>query len=134
MTENRVRRVAEQIKKDIGGIIKFELKDPRVAGITSVTDVDLSKDLRYASVYVSIYGNNTVKEETLQALVKATGFIRSKIGRRIRLRYTPEINFFLDNSIEYGAHIENVIKSLQKNEENKEENDDDHGAGEGRDN
>lgn len=134
MTQNRVRRVAEQIKKDIGGIIKFELKDPRVAGITSVTDVDLSKDLRYASVYVSIYGSDTVKEETLQALVKATGFIRSEIGRRIRLRYTPEISFFLDNSIEYGAHIENVIKSLQKTDENKEENDDANGAGKDRDN
>ena len=124
MSENRVRRVAEQIKKDVGGIINLEVKDPRVASITSVTDVSLSKDLRYASVYVSIYGTETEKEETLQTLVKASGFIRTEIGRRIRLRYTPEINFYLDNSIEYGAYIENVIKSLKEERQEDGESED----------
>jgi len=114
VSENRVRRVAEQIKKDIGGIINLELKDPRIASITSVTDVEVSKDLSHAWVYVSIYGTEHEKEETLQTLERATGFVRSEIGRRIRLRYTPEIHFHLDNSIEYGAHIESVIKSLKK--------------------
>ena len=112
MSENRIRRVAEQIKKDVSAIIAAEIKDPRVASLTSVTDVDLSKDLRYASVYVSIYGTEDEKESTLQTLIRASGFIRGEIGRRIRLRYTPEINFFIDNSLEYGAHIEQVIKSL----------------------
>ena len=121
MSENRVRRVAEQVKKDVSQIIGNEMKDPRLAGITSVTDVQLSRDLRYASIYVSIFGSDQVKEETLQTLIKATGFIRTEIGKRIRLRYTPEINFFLDNSIEYGAHIERVIKSLKEDE--KSEND-----------
>lgn len=116
MTENRVRRVAEQIKKDIGGIINYEIKDPGVARLTSVTDVDLSRDLRHAAVYVSIYGSDAEKEETLQALNRAAGFIRSEIGKRIRLRHTPEINFRLDNSIEYGAYIERVIKSLKEEE------------------
>ena len=121
MSENRVRRVAEQIKKDISQIIGAQIKDPRIAGITSVTEVQLTRDLRYASVYVSIYGTDLEKEETLQTLIRASGYIRSEIGRRIRLRYIPEINFFLDNSIEYGVHIENVIKSLKKEE--KSEND-----------
>jgi len=125
MAENRVRRVAEQIKKDIGGIINYEIKDPGVANLTSVTDVSLSKDLRHAAVYVSIYGSDAEKEETLQALNRAAGFIRSEIGKRIRLRHTPEINFRLDNSIEYGAYIESVIKSL------KEEDDDGHESGSG---
>jgi ribosome-binding factor A len=116
MSENRVRRVAEQIKKDIGQIIASQIKDPRVAGITSVTEVQLTRDLRYASVYVSIFGSDLEKEETLQTLIRAAGYIRGEIGRRIRLRYVPEINFFLDNSIEYGVHIENVIKSLKKEE------------------
>ncbi len=123
MTDNRVRRVAEQMKKDIGGIINYEIKDPGVAGITSVTDVDLSKDLRHAEVYISIYGRDSEKEKTLQALNRAAGFIRSEIGKRIRLRYTPEIKFLLDNSIEYGAYIESVIKSL------KEEENDGHDGG-----
>lgn len=121
MSENRVRRVAEQIKKDVSSIINSDIKDPRVAGLTSVTEVKLTRDLRYASIYVSIYGSETEKDETLQTLIRATGFIRSEVGRRVRLRYTPEINFFLDNSIEYGAHIDNVIKSLKKEEtENNE--------------
>ena len=121
MSENRVRRVAEQIKKDIGQIIASQIKDPRVAGITSVTEVQLTRDLRYASVYVSIFGNDLEKEETLQTLIRAAGYIRGEIGRRIRLRYVPEINFFLDNSIEYGVHIENVIKSLKKEETDQNE-------------
>lgn len=121
MSENRVRRVAEQLKKDIGQIINTEIKDPRVAGLTSVTDVQLSRDLRYASVYVSIYGSPSEKEETLQALIRAAKFVRGEIGKRIRLRYTPEISFYLDNSIEYGAHIENVIKSLKKEESDQNE-------------
>ncbi len=118
MSENRVRRVAEQIKKDVSQIIVAEIKDPGIAGMTSVTDVELSKDLRHASVYVSIYGSEAEREETLQTLARASGFVRTEVGRRIRLRYTPEINFFLDTSIEYGAYIESVLKSL-KEEENR---------------
>lgn len=114
MSENRIRRVAEQIKKDVSAIIASEIKDPRVAGLTSITDVELTKDLRYASIYVSIFGTEAEKEETLQTLIRASGFIRSEIGRRIRLRYIPEISFYLDNSLEYGAHIERVIRSLKE--------------------
>jgi len=120
MSENRIRRVAEQIKKDLSQIINKEIKDPRVSAMTSITDVQLSKDLRYASIYVSIFGTDSEKEETLQTLIRASGFIRSEIGRRIRLRYIPEINFYLDNSIEYGAHIEKVLKSLKKEDNNDE--------------
>jgi ribosome-binding factor A len=114
VSENRIRRVAEQIKKDVSAIIASEIKDPRVAGLTSITDVELTKDLRYASIYVSIFGTEAEKEETLQTLIRASGFIRSEIGRRIRLRYTPEISFYLDSSLEYGAHIERVIRSLKE--------------------
>ncbi len=118
MSENRVRRVAEQIKKDVSQIISVELKDPRVAGMTSITDVQLSRDLKYASIYVSILGSDQEKEETLQTLIRASKFIRGEIGKRVRLRYTPELNFYLDTSIEYGAHIESVLKSLKKEEKN----------------
>jgi ribosome-binding factor A len=123
MSENRVRRVAEQIKKDISRIIRSEIKDPRIAGLTSVTEVQLTRDLRYASVYVSIYGSDAEKEETLQTLSRASGFIRAEVGKVVRLRYTPEINFYLDNSMEYGAHIDKVLKSL-KSEESEESTED----------
>ena len=116
MSENRTRRVAEQIKKDVSQIIRTELKDPRIAGITSVTGVEVTKDLRYASIYVSIYGDNEERETTLKILESASGFVRTEISRRIRLRYVPELSFHLDNSIEYGNHIENIIKSLKKDE------------------
>jgi len=118
LSENRIRRVAEQIKKDVSQIIRTELKDPRISGITSVTGVEVSKDLRYASIYVSIYGDNDEQATTLKILEKASGFVRTEISRRIRLRYVPEISFYLDNSIEYGNHIENIIKSLKKDELN----------------
>ncbi len=117
LSDNRMRRVAKQIKKDVSQIIGTELKDPRISGITSVTGVEMSKDLRYASIYVSIYGDNSERDLTLAVLDKASGFVRSEIGRRIRLRYTPEISFHLDNSIEYGNRIDKIIKTLKEEEQ-----------------
>lgn len=114
MSENRARRVAEQMKKEIGQIIGLQIKDPRVAAITSVTEVQVSRDLRYATVYVSIYGTAQEKEETMQTLLRAAGFIRGEIGRRIRLHHTPEINFQQDRSMEYGARIDHVLKTLHR--------------------
>lgn len=113
MNRSRIRRVAGQIKREASQIIREELKDPRVApAITSITDVLVSPDLRYARIYVSILGSDEEREGILQVLEKATGFIRSEIGKRIRLRYIPEISFLADKSIEYGAHIDQVLKEL----------------------
>lgn len=116
MSENRVRRVEGQMKKDISQVIFSELKDPRLSCLTSVTDVELSRDLHYAQVYVSVLGTAEEKEEILQVLRQARGLIRCEIGKRIRLKHTPEINFFLDNSIEYGARIESLLKTLKEEE------------------
>lgn len=114
MSETRARRVAEQIKKEVSRIIAMEMKDPRVASLVSVTEVQVSRDLQYATIYVSVYGSDTDKQETFAALARASGFIRSEIGKRIRLRRTPEIHIQLDNSMEYGARIEEVLKNLDK--------------------
>jgi ribosome-binding factor A len=114
MSETRARRVAEQIKKEVSMIINREIKDPRVASLISVTGVQVSRDLHYATVYVSVYGNEEEKRETFLTLSRATGFIRSEIGKRIRLRRTPEITFQQDNSLEYGARIEQVLKTLDQ--------------------
>lgn len=116
MSENRMRRVAGQLKKDISQIIASQIKDPRIAGIISITAVKVSRDFRYASVFVSVYGSVEERENTLKTLKRAAGYIRGEIGSRINLRYTPEINFYLDNSIEYGTHIDQIIKSLKENE------------------
>jgi len=85
------------------------LKDPRLSKLISITEVNVTKDLRYAKVYVSVMGSEEEKANSLEGLKSAAGFIRREIGRRVQLRYTPEIHFELDNSIERGAYITKLI-------------------------
>lgn len=107
----RANRVAEQMKKEMGDIISRRIKDPRV-GFVTVTDVQVTGDLQQAKVFISVFGNDEEKENTIKGLAKATGFIRSEIGQRIRLRKTPEITFEFDESIQYGNKIEKLLKDL----------------------
>lgn len=111
MAKIRVGRVGEQIKKEISTIIQTELKDPRIGFIT-VTGVEVTGDLSQARVYLSVLGNDEQKEETLKALSRSTGFIRSELGKRIRFRHTPELLFKFDSSIEYGSRIESLLGQL----------------------
>ncbi|WP_332690310.1 30S ribosome-binding factor RbfA [Halalkalibacter lacteus] len=115
MSNVRAHRVGEQMKKELSDIIMRELKDPRVSFVT-VTGVDVTGDLQQAKVFITVLGSDEQKEATLQALSKARGFIRSEIGKRIRLRKTPEIVFEFDESIEYGNRIETLLSDLNKNE------------------
>jgi len=112
MSRQRVQRVGEEIKKEVSEIIRLELKDPALEKLTSITGADVSRDLSYARVYVSIYASRDEQGKILKVLEKASGFIRSELGKRIRLRHTPVLLFCLDRSMEYGAHIEGVLKSL----------------------
>lgn len=107
----RANRVAEQMKKELGDIITRKIKDPRV-GFVTVTAVEVTGDLQQATVYITTLGDEKEREETLKALVKATGFIRTEIGHRIRLRRTPEITFEFDTSVDYGNKIEALLRSL----------------------
>lgn len=113
----RANRVAEQMKKELGDIIARRLKDPRV-GFVTVTGVDVTGDLQQAKVYITVLGDDKAQSETLHALKNATGFIRTEIGGRIKLRKTPEIEFRIDESIEYGHRIEQLISKIK--DENKE--------------
>src|SRR5690625_4721734 len=110
----RANRVAEQMKKEVGEILNQKIKDPRV-GFVTVTDVELTNDLQQATVYISVLGKDEEKEATLLALSNATGFIRSEVGKRIRLRKTPEIEFQFDEAHEYGNRIDEILRDL-KNE------------------
>lgn len=121
MGRQRRQRVAEEIKKEVSEIIRFELKDPGLEGMTSITDVEVSGDLRYAKIFVSIYANKEEQEKALKILQKASGFIRSEIGKRIRLRHVPEIEFYLDSSMEYGARIDSVLKQIKPELEAEEQ-------------
>ncbi|MBD2845243.1 30S ribosome-binding factor RbfA [Paenibacillus sp. IB182496] len=113
MAKIRVGRVGEQIKKELSLIIQTELKDPRIGFIT-VTGVDVTSDLSQAKVYLSVLGSDEQKEETLKALARGAGFIRSELGKRIRLRHTPELLFKFDSSIEYGSRIESLLEEINK--------------------
>jgi len=120
MVQYRSGRLAEEFKKEISDIIKNEVKDPRV-GFVSVVSVDVSVDLRYAKVYISVLGDEKSISDTIKALKSATGFIRREIARRIQLRYTPEITFIYDDSIAHGAKISKILADVLPEEEKEEE-------------
>lgn len=115
MERLRTSRVAEQMKKEISEIVNQKLKDPRI-GFVTITDVQLTNDLQQATVFISVLGNEKEKEATLSGLHKATGFIRTEVGRAIRLRKTPEITFKYDESHEYGNRIDSILKELNDKE------------------
>jgi ribosome-binding factor A len=105
----RINRIAEEMKKEISAIVQNELKDPRLSGLTSIVAVDVTKDLRYAKVYFSVLGSEEDKKNTYEALKKAAGYIRREVGHRMEIRYTPELIFEPDKSIEHGAYISKLI-------------------------
>ncbi len=107
----RTDRIEEEIKKIVSKLIDQELKDPRLTGLISVTKVEVTKDLKYCKVFVSMLGSKD-EEAGMEALKSAAGFVRKEVGANIRTFSTPEIKFELDHSMEYGAHIQNVINEL----------------------
>lgn len=114
---NRMDKINEELKKELSIIIDNNLKNPHITGMISVTKVKTSPDLRYARVYISLLNCKNVKE-TLDGLKSASGFMRTELARRVNLRYTPELRFEIDDSMEYGARIENILKEIiPKNDE-----------------
>jgi ribosome-binding factor A len=113
MGELRVRKIQEFIKQEASRIILKELKDPRI-GFVTITDARITGDLRQATVYVSLFGNADQQKATLDALQRAKGFIRSEIGRRLQIRYSPEIEFKVDASLDYGMKIDKILSDIQK--------------------
>jgi ribosome-binding factor A len=113
-TNRRVSRVAELIRREVSQMLLSDIKDDRVgAGMVSVTDVDVSGDLQHAKIYVSIYGTDEAKAETMAGLKSATGYVRREIGARVRLRRTPELIFLEDSSIERGTKVLSLLNQLQ---------------------
>ena len=104
MSQLRVRKMQEFIKQEIGQMLLRDLKDTRLGFVT---------------VYVSLFGSDEEKEKSFAALQNATGFIRTELGKRLQVRHTPEITFAVDRSIDYGDHIERVLKSIKDKEESK---------------
>lgn len=114
-TSRRVSRVAELIKREVSQMLLHGIKDDRVgAGMVSVTDVDVSGDLQHAKIFVSIYGTDEARAETMAGLKSATGYVRSELGHRIRLRRTPEVLFQEDRSIERGTRVLSLLNQLSQ--------------------
>ena len=115
MANYRGGRINEEVKREVSNIIQNEIKDPRLTAMVSVTDVKVTRDLRYAKVFVSIFGkNDEEKNNTFVALKNASGYIRKEIGQRINLRNTPQILFELDDSISYSMKIEELIEKAKE--------------------
>lgn len=116
MGEVRARKIQEFIKQEVSAIILRELKDPRL-GFVTVTDARITGDLREATVYVSLFGSDREKADTLAALARATGYIRSEVGKRLGIRYSPSIAFKEDTSLEYGMKIDKILRNIGTKEE-----------------
>lgn len=118
MAKNRIGRINEEIRNELSAMFRT-VKDPRVQGnMISITHVDTTADLRYAKVFVSVLDKNAEKD-VLKGLKSAGGYLRHALGEKVNLRYTPELVFEADGSIEYGAHILEVLRNLDKEEAEK---------------
>ncbi|MCF6464693.1 30S ribosome-binding factor RbfA [Clostridium sp. Cult2] len=119
MNTKRINRISEEIRRVVSELISREIKDPRVSPMTSVTKVQVTNDLSYANIYVSVLGDEEVKKDTLEGLKSAKGFVRKEIGNRIDLRHAPEPIFHLDESIEHSLYISKLIEKVNREDENK---------------
>ncbi len=120
--DRRVSRVASMIKREVSQmLVGGAIKDDRVgAGLVSVTDVDVSGDLQHAKIFVSIYGSEDAKQETMAGLAAATGYVRREIGARVRLRRTPELMFFEDRSLERGVKMIDLLERISQERKESE--------------
>ena len=105
----RIDRIAEEVRREVDRIIREDLSDPRISGTFSITRAEVTRDLRYAKIYVSVLEQDK-QEPMMAALKSAAGFIRRELGRNILIRYSPELQFVLDHNIAYGVHIAKVLR------------------------
>ena len=115
MAFNRLERIKQEVKREMSSIVR-ELKDPRISPMTSIVAADVSRDLKYAKIYVSVMGTEEEKRATMDALKSATGFIKREIGSRLDLRCVPQPTFVLDSTIDYGMHINELIHKINGEE------------------
>lgn len=117
-SDQRIARLKEEIKRHAGEILK-KMKDPRL-GFVTVTDAEITRDLRYVRIFVSILGEPDSVENTLAALTSGTGYFRTELGQRVRLRHTPEVTFRIDKSAERGARIDALLAELHQEESGRD--------------
>ncbi len=117
----RIEKLQELIKQEMSKMLLTDLKDPRI-GFVTVTDVEMTGDLREAKIYVSIMGGAEQVKSSFEGLNSALGFVRREIGQRVRLRFTPEISFALDTSLDYGDHIQKLLLQVEGDRDKNADN------------
>ena len=108
MAYQRIDRISEEVRHEVDRIIREEVHDPRVAGTFSITRAEVTRDLRYAKIYVSVLEDDK-RDDLMKALKSAAGFIRRSLGRNMLIRYAPELQFISDQNIAYGVHIAKML-------------------------
>lgn len=127
MDKRRSLKISSQMQKELSKIIAEDINDPRLTDnvIVSITEVEVTNDLSFADIYVSVLGDESKKESVIEALEDAKGFMKRLIGERMRLRAMPEFRFKYDNSIEHGAYMDKLIaETIAKDEKNAENRED----------
>ena len=120
MSYQRIDRISEQVRREVDLIVREQVSDPRVKGTFSVTRAEVTRDLRYAKIFVSVLESEN-REPLMKALKNAAGFVRHELGKRMIIRYAPEILFEEDHNIEYGIHISSILKQVRSEEEMDED-------------
>lgn len=120
MSTRRICRVNDVIRKEISSLLMHEIRDPRLGGLLSVTEVDTSPDLRYAKVYVSVMGSEEEKQQVEKGLAAASGYLRRGLSERLTLRYIPQLSFLRDDSIERGSRMLEIIADLAPKDDRDE--------------
>lgn len=112
----RVERLNSLLRQEISDLVQRYVKDPRLGTFVSITSVEISKDMRYAKVFISRFGTDLEKAETLKALASASGYIRHELGERLKTRRIPELNFKLDNTMEKADKVLRIIDEIASEE------------------
>ena len=122
MSKNRLGRINEEVMREIATLIPT-LKDPRIGLMTSITRAEVTPDMRYARIFISVLGDDTALKDSIKGLRSASGYLRRELSRSLQLRYTPELVFVPDDSITHGVHIMELLESVSSEtaqEENEE--------------
>lgn len=114
---NRLIRINQEVHNDLSNILRGDLKDPRISPLTSIVKVDVTADLKFCKVFVSVMGDEKEQKATMEGLKSSSGHIRSELAHRTNLRNTPQLTFIIDHSIEYGVEISTLIDQVIRHDD-----------------
>ncbi len=115
MRGRRIARVEELLKRELSAILQRGLKDPRI-GFVTVSRAKVSADLRHAKVFISVMGEDEARKKTMEGLASASGYIQRELGNRVKMKFLPRLEFVLDDSVDYGFHIMEILEKIEAEE------------------